>query len=98
MNKFVLTACALACAATPAWGQQPDPRIGLKTGLFDAGMAAGNMELIATVQRPEGFVNPTALGDIFYANSDIAFKGNTLFMGSFRGIQIFDISNPAKPA
>jgi hypothetical protein len=98
MKKFVLTACALACAATPAWAQQPDPRVGLKTGLLDAGMAAGNMELIANVQRPEGFVNPTQLGDIFYANSDIAFKGNTLFMGSFRGIQIFDISDPAKPA
>ena len=97
MNKFVLTACALACAATPAWAQQPDPRVGLKTGLLDAGMAAGNMELIANVQRPEGFVNPAELGDIFYANSDIAFKGNTLFMGSFRGIQIFDVSNPAKP-
>lgn len=77
--------------------QQTDPRVGLKAGLFDAGTAASNMELIANVQRPEGFVNAAQLGDIFYANSDLAFSGNTLYLGSFRGFQIFDISNPAKP-
>ena len=98
MKPYVLLAAALACGVADLSAQRPDPRVGLKTGLFDAGMAADNMELVANVQRPEGFVNPTALGDIFYANSDIAFKGNTLFMGSFRGIQIFDISDPAKPA
>ena len=97
MNKYVLAAGALVCAAAQLSAQQPDPRVGLKVGLLDAGMAAGNMELVANVQRPEGFVNPAELGDIFYANSDLAFKGSTLFLGSFRGIQIYDISNPAKP-
>jgi hypothetical protein len=32
-----------------------------------------------------------------FANSDLAFQGNHLFMGNFYGINIFDISNPAKP-
>jgi hypothetical protein len=90
--------CALALFATNTLhAQQKDPRVGLKAGLFDAGSAAGNMELVANFRRPEGFVNPAQLGDIFYANSDLAFSGNTLFLGSFRGFQIVDISNPAKP-
>jgi hypothetical protein len=31
-----------------------------------------------------------------FANSDLAFQGNHLFMGNFYGINIFDISDPAK--
>jgi hypothetical protein len=32
-----------------------------------------------------------------FANSDIAFQGNHLFLGNFYGMSIYDISNPAKP-
>ncbi len=31
-----------------------------------------------------------------FANSDLAFQGNHLFMGNFYGINIYDISDPAK--
>jgi hypothetical protein len=31
-----------------------------------------------------------------FANSDLAFQGNHLFQGNFYGINIYDISNPAK--
>src|SRR5438477_2592533 len=31
-----------------------------------------------------------------FANSDIAFQGNHLFLGNFYGVNIYDISNPAK--
>lgn len=31
-----------------------------------------------------------------FANSDLAFQGNHLFQGNFYGVQIYDISNPAK--
>jgi hypothetical protein len=31
-----------------------------------------------------------------FANSDLAFQGNRLFLGNFYGVNIFDISNPAK--
>jgi hypothetical protein len=31
-----------------------------------------------------------------FANSDFAFQGNHLFQGNFYGVNIFDISNPAK--
>jgi len=38
--------------------QQRDPRIGLKAGLHDAGQAARNMELVASLPKPEGFYDP----------------------------------------
>src|ERR1700730_1152019 len=36
------------------------------------------------------------LAQLAFANSDLAFQGNHLFQGSFYGVSIFDISNPAK--
>jgi hypothetical protein len=35
-----------------------DPRVGLKPGLKDAGIAAKNMELVATLFKPDGFFDP----------------------------------------
>ena len=37
-----------------------------------------------------------AIAQLAFANSDIAFQGNHLFLGNFYGVNIFDISNPAK--
>src|SRR5258707_4623348 len=36
------------------------------------------------------------LAGLGFANSDIAFQGNRLFLGNFYGVSIYDISNPAK--
>ena len=36
-----------------------------------------------------------AIAQLAFANSDIAFQGNRLFLGNFYGVNIFDISNPA---
>jgi len=36
------------------------------------------------------------LAQLTFANSDLAFQGNHLFMGNFYGVSIYDISNPAK--
>jgi hypothetical protein len=43
-------------------GQQAakDPRVGLKPGLRDAGQAARNMELVASLPKPAGFFDPSA--------------------------------------
>ncbi|CAN5297494.1 hypothetical protein BH20GEM2_BH20GEM2_01530 [soil metagenome] len=101
-----LTACATApppAAEGPAprssqaGNGQVDPRIGLRPGWQDAGSAIRGMELVASRPRPEGFVNADDLGDILFANSDMAFRGNLLFMGSFHGFQIYDIADPANP-
>ena len=35
-----------------------DPRAGLKAGLYDAGEAISNLELIASLPKPAGFVDP----------------------------------------
>src|ERR1700686_4676804 len=36
------------------------------------------------------------LAQLAFANSDLAFQGNHLFQGNFYGVNIFDVSNPAK--
>ena len=36
------------------------------------------------------------LAGLAFANSDMAFQGNHLFQGNFYGMNIYDISNPAK--
>src|SRR4029077_12743 len=36
------------------------------------------------------------MAQLAFANSDLAFQGNHLFQGNFYGVNIFDISNPAK--
>jgi hypothetical protein len=36
------------------------------------------------------------MAQLAFANSDLAFQGNYLFQGNFYGVNIFDISNPAK--
>ncbi|HEX8567407.1 MAG TPA: hypothetical protein VF648_17330 [Pyrinomonadaceae bacterium] len=36
------------------------------------------------------------LAQLAFANSDLAFQGNHLFMGNFYGVNIYDISSPAK--
>jgi hypothetical protein len=38
------------------------------------------------------------IAQLAFANSDIAFQGNHLFMGNFYGVNIFDISHPAQTA
>ena len=37
---------------------QQDPRVGLKAGLRDAGQAARNMEVVASLPKPQGFFDP----------------------------------------
>src|SRR5688572_24318183 len=95
--KLLSAAAGVMIAAAGANAQTPDPRVGLKPGWKDAGVAARNVELIGSVERPAGFVNAANLGDILVANSDLAFQGNHLFLGSFTGFQIYDISDPKSP-
>src|SRR6185437_11773295 len=89
----------LALASAPAARAQSDttdPRAHLKPGLYDAGMAAKGMQLVAHANKPAEF-HPDDPGGLTYANSDLAFGGKYLYQGNFSGIQIWDISNPAKP-
>jgi hypothetical protein len=38
------------------------------------------------------------IAQLAFANSDMAFQGNHLFLGNFYGVNIYDISNPAQTA
>ena len=119
---------------SPAAPTTNDPRVGLKAGLRDAGQAARNMELIASLSKPEGFFDPKAAGGIptpperpeseasragtepepppnqqedpararlmaglNFANSDLAFSANHLFMGNLNGFNTYDIERPGRP-
>ena len=103
MKRVVLSACAaivVAVGAVQVSAQQAppaptDPRVGLKAGLNDAGVAAKNIELLATLPRPENFGDPMA-GGLNFANSDIAFKDTTMFVGNFYGFNFYDIEDPRK--
>jgi len=78
-------------------GSPDDPRVGLKPGVTDAGAAARGMELIASLPRPAGFDDPGATGGLNFANSDLAFRRELLFLGSFNGFNFYDIEDPRKP-
>ena len=118
-----------------------DPRVGLTPGFRNAGEAARNMQIVATLPKPDGFFDPKAPAgpplppeqpekpgaapeaaadtettperpdgqpaqaggppsinaQISFANSDLAFAGDLMFVGSFHGFSIYDIENGAKP-
>src|SRR5215471_12977417 len=50
------------------------------------------------VADPSKMPKPVQLlvAGLAFANSDIAFQGNHLFMGNFYGVNIYDISDPGK--
>ena len=84
-------------AAAPAWEwDESDPRIGLATGVMDAGEAAWNVELLANRPRPRGFDSAEATGGSVN-NTDLGFTGNYAFVGNYRGFNVYDIADPGDP-
>ncbi len=86
-------------AATPSLGAQTypsanDPRNGLKPGLHDAGVAISGMTLVSSTRKPAVF---DSVRGLTFTNSDLAFRGTTVYMGNFAGFSIYDVSNPASP-
>ncbi len=76
----------------------PDPRVGLRAGWMDAGEAAWNLRVVSKTPPSEKFYNPSTPGDRRLTNSDLAFTGNYAIQGNYSGVQVWDISNPRKPA
>ena len=83
-------------AAIPAPAQNvsaapptPDPRIGLRPGLLNAGEAIWNLRLVSATPAPKDFLGVT--------NSDLSFTGKYAIQGNYNGFQVWDISNPAAP-
>jgi hypothetical protein len=79
---------------TPAGGASarapsPDPRVGLRAGLTDAGEAVWNLRVVSKTPPPEQFAGVT--------NSDLAFTGKYAIQGNYNGFQVWDIEDPRKP-
>jgi hypothetical protein len=75
----------------------PDPRVGLKAGWFDAGEAIWNLGIVSKTPPSKAFTNPSTPGDRRLVNSDLAFVGDYVIQGNYSGMQIWDISNPHRP-
>jgi hypothetical protein len=84
-------------AQSPASSDPVDPRVGLKGGLTDAGFAAKGLELVSNLPKPEGFIDPSGNHSLNFANSDLAFQDNNVFLGNFAGFNIYDVENTRKP-
>ena len=145
LTAALMVVVAQGRAQEPAQGRPPagkvDPRVGLKPGIKDAGTAISNLELVASMPKPQGFFDPKSPagepvppekseaeqkaeeekraaeekaakergeqpkppsggggGGLNFANSDIAFRGNLMFVGNFNGFNIYDVSNARKPS
>ena len=62
-----------------------DPKVQKTLGLLGVGDSS-------KMSKPVQLV----MAQLAFGNSDLAFQGNHLFQGNFYGINIYDISNPAK--
>jgi hypothetical protein len=76
-----------------------------KPDAFDLGTNDPNAEKVnKSLSTVLGIADPSkvpgamklVLAGLGFANSDMAFQGNRLFLGNFYGMNIYDISNPAK--
>src|SRR5262245_26070555 len=54
----------------------------------------GSLGVTDTSKMPKPF--QLVMAQLAFANSDLAFQGSHLFQGNFYGVNIYDISNPAK--
>jgi hypothetical protein len=72
-----------------------DPRVGLKSGMDDAGTAIHGLELVSHMGKPEAFTNVG--GNLDFANSDFAFQGPHLFLGNFHGLNFYNVEDPRRP-
>ena len=97
----LLSAAVLAAAQDrstsppPPAARSDDPRVGLKPGFDDPGVAAWNLELVGHIDKPDGFQDSS--GGLSFANSDIAFQNMHLFLGNFHGFNFYNVEDPRRP-
>jgi hypothetical protein len=99
LRAFVSVALLAVPVAIQAQGTATtnDPRVGLKAGLNDAGTAAKGLMLLSHSPKADSLGANAPLGGLTFANSDLAFSGNTVVQGNFSGFIAWDVSNPAHP-
>ena len=112
LARFACSAALAALAAGAANAQDADPRQGLAPGLYDAGVAAEGLELLFALPAPEGFNDPAAItrasmfradapepaySVLALANTDLAFADGKVFMGSYHGFNVYDVTGEGAP-
>ena len=96
-SALTLLPDALASQDTTFVWDAADPRVGLAPGWLDAASAIRNLEMVGSLPRPEGFHDPANPGAFDFANTDLAFQGDMVFVGNYNGFQVFDVSDPRTP-
>ena len=92
---LLATVVAPTIASAQTYPSKSDPRSTLKSGRFDAGVAASNMRLVSFSPKPPQFDTVQGLK---FINSDMAFGTHYAYQANFAGFTIWDITDPAKPA
>ncbi|MEK0430555.1 MAG: hypothetical protein RL139_359 [Gemmatimonadota bacterium] len=92
LSAIFATACAPGAGTTAAAPASParDPRVGLAAGLHNAAEAVWNLRVLSKTPSPEPFAKST--------NSDLSFLGKYAIQGNYNGYQIWDLTDPTKPA
>lgn len=111
-NLLATSVAAALCSVTGVGAQVPDPRSDLSPGLHDAGRAASGLELVHSVAPPPGFSDPDAMyapvsagptegrpryNPLALANSDMAYSRGRLFVGSFHGLNAYELTEGEAP-
>ena len=89
LSVLSLGACAGSTANMSTTAPSPDPRVGLRAGMFNAAEATWNMRVVSRNPSQGKFAGVT--------NSDLSFSGKYAIQGNYNGFQVWDISDPAKP-
>jgi hypothetical protein len=89
LGVLSLGACARSTANMSTTPPSPDPRVGLRAGMFNAAEATWNMRVVSRNPSQGTFAGVT--------NSDLSFSGNYAIQGNYNGFQVWDITNPARP-
>ena len=87
---LTVTACAHSGSSMSTTAPSPDPRVGLRAGVMDAGEAVWNLKVLSKNPPSERFVGQT--------NSDLSFTGPYAIQGNYNGVIVWDISNPSRPS
>jgi hypothetical protein len=90
-------------AGDAVWNMTLVSNVAKPDGFFDPRQPAGLALPSPTAQAPGQEASPSAApapgpaDGLNFANSDLAFSGTHLFMGSFHGINAYDIENANRP-
>ena len=92
LGLLAIGGCASSSSSSGAAGTaapRPDPRVGLRAGVADAGEALWNLRIVSKTPPSEKFKGVT--------NSDLSFSGPYAIQGNYNGFEVWDISTPSAP-